>query len=308
MAKYTITHKCGHNEVHNIGGKVADREGQAEWLAERLCYDCYKAEQAKKREEANQINAVVNKKAGYPDLTGTEKQVAWAETIRAKVMERANDIKERSLNQLKSDDVNKQRAAKLALNTIDYFTNQNEAKWWIDNYRNNPSYSDLQDAIRDAWKKQDTNKTAEPPSIRFTKPQKAAYPATSGPIKGERQISPKRPSEPESPKPVKQTAKKSGRWPVVVVTQADIDRVQGNRSVRAIAMDEAQTSKKVRTRDDAGPWLRHPDRYDLAGVDTRKPKKQPKKQPQGRTTQRTRSNGTIKRGKRGRRTPGVISR
>ena len=49
MSKYTITHACGHEEVHNIVGTNVhgERDKKAEWLSTRLCYECYK--KAKKR-------------------------------------------------------------------------------------------------------------------------------------------------------------------------------------------------------------------------------------------------------------------
>lgn len=76
---------------------------------------------------------------------------------------------------------------------------------------------------------------------------------------------------PKSDQPVKVSTdkpKKNGRWPRKAVSQDDIDRVQANRTERARKLDSMRSSQNIRTRDNAAPWERHPDRYDLEGVDT----------------------------------------
>jgi len=86
MSKYTITRKCGHEEVINIVGKVSERDRKAEWEEGRLCYDCWKAEQAAERAAESNAAAEEAKAEGLPRLEGSEKQIAWAETIRAKML------------------------------------------------------------------------------------------------------------------------------------------------------------------------------------------------------------------------------
>lgn len=46
------------------------------------CYTCYKDKQAKMRSDASLTAAESAKSTGLPALTGSEKQIAWAETIR----------------------------------------------------------------------------------------------------------------------------------------------------------------------------------------------------------------------------------
>lgn len=45
MSKYTIKYACGHGDFEeNLVGKVSDRQGRADWLANnKVCPDCYKA-------------------------------------------------------------------------------------------------------------------------------------------------------------------------------------------------------------------------------------------------------------------------
>lgn len=80
MAKYQITMSCGHVETHDVIGKRQQREWRISKLESELCSDCL----AHQREKENQANAQLNAESGLPALTGSEKQIAWAETIRAK--------------------------------------------------------------------------------------------------------------------------------------------------------------------------------------------------------------------------------
>lgn len=76
MAKYSIEHICGHTETVQIYGTNvhSERERKAEWLASRPCKDC-------EREQLREENL-----AGCSELEGTEKQIAWANDIRAKAI------------------------------------------------------------------------------------------------------------------------------------------------------------------------------------------------------------------------------
>ena len=51
-------------------------------------------EEAKKQEQENQI--VEDKKLGYASLTGSEKQIKWANTLRKEFVEKVERIKEES--------------------------------------------------------------------------------------------------------------------------------------------------------------------------------------------------------------------
>ena len=73
MAKYTIPHSCGHSETVQLYGKHTDRSRYMDNAERRQCRDCYNASLVAKTADM-----------GLPALTGSDKQVAWAETIRAK--------------------------------------------------------------------------------------------------------------------------------------------------------------------------------------------------------------------------------
>ena len=51
MAKYDITHECGHTETHNLIGPRRDRERRIQWLETSLCSECYRADLEKRRAE-----------------------------------------------------------------------------------------------------------------------------------------------------------------------------------------------------------------------------------------------------------------
>ncbi len=75
MARYTITYKCGHTATVNICGPTKDRDRKAAWYESQECPECRRA-----RENAE--SAAKAEAADRPELTGSEKQVAWATTIR----------------------------------------------------------------------------------------------------------------------------------------------------------------------------------------------------------------------------------
>ena len=80
MAQYNIRHTCGHEETVQIYGTNVhgERQRKAEWLESKPCRDC-------EREEMREGNL-----AGAAELEGSEKQVSWANDLRAKAI---GDIK-----------------------------------------------------------------------------------------------------------------------------------------------------------------------------------------------------------------------
>jgi hypothetical protein len=78
MAKANFTYACGHEgSVVERNRRAADR--RAAYLASQDCWECQKAAQSKAAAEAAQ-------QQGLPALTGTPKQIAWAESIRQQTL------------------------------------------------------------------------------------------------------------------------------------------------------------------------------------------------------------------------------
>ena len=131
MAKYTITHKCGHEEVHNISGPVKDRDRKAEYLASRVCRECWLAEQNKKAE----ADASANQAAGLPELSGSAKQISWAESIRAKVIGRLEGMISTGRQHLidtGADEARLAAADEAGRKGLDWLKGHTESRWWID--------------------------------------------------------------------------------------------------------------------------------------------------------------------------------
>jgi hypothetical protein len=97
MAKYEITHTCcGVIETVQIYGPERDRDRRAAWLADKQCATCL----ANARAAENAASAAANASAGLPVLEGSEKQVAWAETIRAELLPKLDSARAKRVPQL----------------------------------------------------------------------------------------------------------------------------------------------------------------------------------------------------------------
>ena len=87
MAWNTITYACGHTTREQLYGPMAQRERTIERALDKLCPECYAAKIEAERAAESAAAAEAAKNAGLPALTGSEKQIAWAESIRAKQVE-----------------------------------------------------------------------------------------------------------------------------------------------------------------------------------------------------------------------------
>jgi hypothetical protein len=83
MAKHQVTHSCGHVETVNLIGKHSDRDRKMAWMETKPCLECLQAETEKRRQAEASAAAAKAQQDGLPALIGTDKQVRWAETIRA---------------------------------------------------------------------------------------------------------------------------------------------------------------------------------------------------------------------------------
>jgi len=87
MAKYEIDRICGHWEIIQLYGQYDDRRYKLEKVEpKKLCEECYQ-KQIDEQRAAEAVKAVeMAQQHGFPALTGSAKQIAWAETIRYKMM------------------------------------------------------------------------------------------------------------------------------------------------------------------------------------------------------------------------------
>jgi hypothetical protein len=146
MAKYEITYRCGHTGIEQRYGKLADRESYMEWATtNKDCPDCYAKNREAERQTERQQAVIANQ--GLIALIGSEKQIAWAETIRASMLKGSADIAARAAEQMESDNPDRRRAGEFAIEIITQLCNEARATWWISNRE-----STLQDEIRKAYK------------------------------------------------------------------------------------------------------------------------------------------------------------
>lgn len=145
MAWETITYSCGHTGEVQVTGKRADRESKKAWHERQKCKECWRVAQSK---HAAQMNA----EAGLPSLTGSEKQIAWAESLRAKWLKKiADDSYKRSIGyDLIAIKGIKDACDKMGMTpekftaiwdvTVAELTAETSAKFWIENMRDQDYY------------------------------------------------------------------------------------------------------------------------------------------------------------------------
>jgi len=107
MAGYKGTHSCGHEGKVNLIGPAKQRQWKIDRHFENVCTDCF----LKQKSEENQKAMEESKKMELPELTGSEKQVAWANSIRLSMAAKIDSPK-----------------------ILDYLLkNETKASWWIEN-------------------------------------------------------------------------------------------------------------------------------------------------------------------------------
>ena len=141
MAKSQITHACGHTQEHQLYGPHRQRADKEEWLRTTSCTECWRAERAAKRTEQAHADAQSNSAAGLPALTGTPKQIAWAETIRARIIALVPPIRAQ-LTAPREMPPEQQRHVTMALRLLDELEQMTEAHRWIDEHRDTISLVD----------------------------------------------------------------------------------------------------------------------------------------------------------------------
>jgi len=107
-----IIHACGHEQVHYLSGFDSQQKRKAKWLKTTACRDCFVAEKWAKEVAAAAASSAAVLHLDLPPLTGTDRQIGWALTIRTK------------------------RLAALLNSNSDVDCNAclriTDAKWWID--------------------------------------------------------------------------------------------------------------------------------------------------------------------------------
>lgn len=149
MAKYSGIYSCGHEGVVNIIGRHKDREWKKERAFSNMCPDCYKKYLEKQIKEANQKALEETKEMELPELEGTEKQIAWANTLRIDFIKKVTDYADEKDLQHKGESKKAERYRV----TLDYILSLKEAQkasYWIDlRYR---TFTEIIDDLKEEYK------------------------------------------------------------------------------------------------------------------------------------------------------------
>ncbi len=79
-----IIHACGHEQGHYLTGFDSQQERKARWLKTTSCRDCFVAEKRAEEAAAAALSSAAISHLDLPLLIGTDRQISWASTIRAK--------------------------------------------------------------------------------------------------------------------------------------------------------------------------------------------------------------------------------
>ena len=118
MAQYDITYRFGHTDKVQIYGTNVhgERESKAAWYGTIDCPKC---------QAANTIKA--NKEEVMADMEGSDKQIAWDESIRGKIMPQLDAERQGCADH----GATAEQLAKIDT-VLAWLRGQKSATWWID--------------------------------------------------------------------------------------------------------------------------------------------------------------------------------
>jgi hypothetical protein len=115
MSRDHITHACGHEDECTVKGETeAERQEMIAWLKTQRCRACYRTQLL---EQDAQL--------ALPALTGSQKQVEWAISIRLRWLYKVKEAIEAAFC-----DADIGQVIERERDTLNEHT---DARWWIDN-------------------------------------------------------------------------------------------------------------------------------------------------------------------------------
>lgn len=136
MSKRSVTHTCGHEELHYfIRLNAAARDRKIDWLETTICSDCYRSQRAAGHAAEAEVAAEQNQVLGLSTLTGSDKQIAWAESIRSPICAALESCeKDFEPNPELTPAAQEEQSDAIAL-LVDEVRGQTSAHWWIESGR-----------------------------------------------------------------------------------------------------------------------------------------------------------------------------
>ena len=139
MAKATVTCTCCECGKSFAASKILASRDQAnnweEWAKSNIieCDECKEKARQAEREEANKKAAESAKEFELPELTGSEKQVAWANTIRVGYYTEYSKVVDGYTKLTKEQQAKCNEEFEQFNKIVDYvFSNKNSASFWIE--------------------------------------------------------------------------------------------------------------------------------------------------------------------------------
>jgi hypothetical protein len=134
---HIVRHACGHTVLYPFYGDDdftwPDRVQQ---LGEGSCRLCQVEEQRKEQRQKSEQARHQAQQRGLPPLEGSDKQVAWAETVRLNAFGAVDKVlkwMEQVGAQAEEEDPDHWHTMQQGVRkSIEYLENQIDAKWWID--------------------------------------------------------------------------------------------------------------------------------------------------------------------------------
>jgi len=91
MNWYNGTYTCGHQGKIKLDDQLVFNEFYVEKIFMKKCYDCRNAEFENYKQKKNDYSMEISNEMGLPALIGSEKQVAWATTLRVDFIKQLED-------------------------------------------------------------------------------------------------------------------------------------------------------------------------------------------------------------------------
>lgn len=118
--KYPVTYKCGHEDCVDLCGPVKTRMWRLEQMEDELCPEC-------RRKAENERVTKLAEENGLAQLSGTEKQVAWAMKLRQDILDSLlrldKEVDKGVNNEAVKEDIQK---------AIAYVSERKDSKYFID--------------------------------------------------------------------------------------------------------------------------------------------------------------------------------
>ncbi len=128
-----VTRSCGHQEWVRSSALLRERDSVIARESRKLCAECYAAQrQQEAAERAAQAQQAAQAQS-LPQLTGSDKQVAWASDIRQQMLAAIADLRKQAQAAVENPERDPHRTAPVVLAVIDEMLRTAEARWWIDN-------------------------------------------------------------------------------------------------------------------------------------------------------------------------------